>query len=209
MSKLEDTSEKFKKASMTNQKNAKASIRNLETQVGQLAKQLSDQHSVQFSPNTQINPREQRKSITTRSGKLIGKDIGEHLGVEDEVLSEKEKKEIEKESEKSEIEGEVEKHKSKSVHLEKEKEKESEKRKSENRENEQKKEEDVPQLKSFPYLKNPSKKDKERQYTRFFDIFKILQINILFMEVDLEASINLMPLSMLKRIGTWKSSLLG
>jgi len=42
-SKLEDTLEKFMQASLTNQNNTKASIRNLETQVGQLAKQLSDQ----------------------------------------------------------------------------------------------------------------------------------------------------------------------
>ncbi|XP_019435881.1 PREDICTED: uncharacterized protein LOC109342332 [Lupinus angustifolius] len=38
------------------------------------------------------------------------------------------------------------------------------------------------QLKNLPYPKNPSKKDKERQYTRFIDIFKNLHINIPFME---------------------------
>ena len=51
-SKLEDTLEKFMQASLTNQKNTEASIRNLETQVGQLAKQLSDQQTGQFSANT-------------------------------------------------------------------------------------------------------------------------------------------------------------
>ena len=50
--KLEDTLEKFMQASMANQKNTKASIRNLETQVGQLAKQLADQQGSQFSANT-------------------------------------------------------------------------------------------------------------------------------------------------------------
>jgi len=39
-------------ASLTNQKNTEASIRNLETQVGQLAKQLSDKQTGQFSANT-------------------------------------------------------------------------------------------------------------------------------------------------------------
>jgi len=50
--KLEDTLEKFMQASLTNQKNIETSIRNLEIQVGQLAKQLSYQQAGQFSANT-------------------------------------------------------------------------------------------------------------------------------------------------------------
>jgi len=42
-SKLEETLEKFMQTSLTHQKNMEVSLRNLETQVGQLAKQLSDQ----------------------------------------------------------------------------------------------------------------------------------------------------------------------
>jgi len=42
-SKLEETLEKFMQTSLTNQKNQEAYLRNLEIQVGQLAKQLSDQ----------------------------------------------------------------------------------------------------------------------------------------------------------------------
>jgi len=42
-SKLEDTLEKFMTVSLSNQKNTEASIRNLETQIGQLAKQISKQ----------------------------------------------------------------------------------------------------------------------------------------------------------------------
>ena len=86
-------------ASLTNQKNTEASIRNLETQVGQLAKQLSDQQTSQFSANTQTNPKEHCKSITTRSGKVVGRGIGDNLGVEEEVLEEKER-----ENEKNECE---------------------------------------------------------------------------------------------------------
>jgi len=37
-------------------------------------------------------------------------------------------------------------------------------------------------LKNLPYPENPSKKDKERQFARFMDIFKRLQINIPFVE---------------------------
>ncbi|KAF1882736.1 hypothetical protein Lal_00002917, partial [Lupinus albus] len=87
--KLEDTLEKFMQASMTNQKNTEASIRNLETQVGQLAKQMAEQHadSRQFSANTQTNPKEHCKAITTRSGKVISPDLSKNLVVEEEVLN--------------------------------------------------------------------------------------------------------------------------
>jgi len=64
ISKLEETLEKFMQTSFTNQKNHEASLRNLKTQVGQLAKQLSDQQGGQFSANTQPNPKEQCKAIT-------------------------------------------------------------------------------------------------------------------------------------------------
>jgi len=51
-SKLEDTLEKFMQASLTYQKNQEASLRNLKTQVGQLAKELADQQGGQFSTIT-------------------------------------------------------------------------------------------------------------------------------------------------------------
>jgi len=51
-SKLEETLEKFMHATMTHQKNQEASMRNLETQVGQLAKQMADQQGGQFLANT-------------------------------------------------------------------------------------------------------------------------------------------------------------
>jgi len=53
---------------MTNQKNIEASIKNLEVQVGQLAKQLSEHGSGSFSTNTQVNLKDQCKVITTRRG---------------------------------------------------------------------------------------------------------------------------------------------
>ena len=40
----------------------------------------------------------------------------------------------------------------------------------------------VPQVKEVPYPVHPSMKTKERQYARFLDIFKRLQINVPFME---------------------------
>jgi len=74
-SKLEETLEKFMQTSLTNQKNQEASLRNLETQVGQLAKQLSDQQGGQFSANTQPNPKEQCKAVTICCGKQVDSDV--------------------------------------------------------------------------------------------------------------------------------------
>ncbi|KAK7395179.1 hypothetical protein VNO78_15726 [Psophocarpus tetragonolobus] len=168
--KLEDTLEKFIQASITNQKNTEASIINLETQVGQLAKQLSDQQAGHFLANTQTNPKEHCKSITTRSGKIVGRGIRDNLVVEEEVLERKENK-----KEKNECKGEEEKNKSEYVNKREEKNRNKEKKR-------EKGEKQVPQLKNLPYPQNPSKKDKERQFARFMDIFKRLQINIPFVE---------------------------
>jgi hypothetical protein len=53
--------------------------------VGQILKQLSELTTKPFSANTTTNPKEHCKAITTRSGKEIGKGIGDHLSEEKEV----------------------------------------------------------------------------------------------------------------------------
>jgi len=57
MLKMEDTLTQFMQVSISNQKDTDASIKNLEVQVGQLAKQLSDHGSGSFSANTQLTQR--------------------------------------------------------------------------------------------------------------------------------------------------------
>jgi len=52
---------------MSNQKSTKSAIKNLEVQVGQLAKQLADRPSRSFSANTEKNPKEECKAVMTRS----------------------------------------------------------------------------------------------------------------------------------------------
>ncbi|XP_019429801.1 PREDICTED: uncharacterized protein LOC109337307 [Lupinus angustifolius] len=151
----------------TNKKNTDASSRNLETQVGQLAKQMADRQ--QFSANTQTNPKEHCKYITTRSGKVIGKGIRENLDVEQEVLRETEAGTSEK------VIRDI--HKGKEVEHE-----EGDTTDTVTRENNDERKTELPQLKDLPYPKRHSKKDKERQYARFLDLFKNLQINIPFME---------------------------
>ena len=147
---------------MANKKNTEASIRNLETQVGQLVKQLPDQQGSQFSANTQTNPRKHCKSITTRSGKVVGEGIGDKLNVEESGVEE----------EKNESEGEKEKSREESGRngkkSEKHKKYESQMRSS--------------PVRDIPHPHAPSRKDKDRQFSKFMDVLKRRQINIPFTE---------------------------
>jgi hypothetical protein len=71
---------------MANQKRNEAAIKNLENQVGQLAKQLSKQHAgSSFSANTQTNPNEHCKAIVTRSGKELTSGKSEEITVEKDM----------------------------------------------------------------------------------------------------------------------------
>nr|KYP50333.1 hypothetical protein KK1_027911 [Cajanus cajan] len=96
---MEDALTQFMHVSTTNQKNTEASIRNLEVQIGQLAKQLAEQQSNNFSANTHVNPKEYCQSITTRRGTVIGNEIGDNLR-ENKYGVDKDKSEVELESEK-------------------------------------------------------------------------------------------------------------
>jgi len=72
---MEEALAQFIQVPTTNQKNTEGSIKNLELQIGQLAKQMVGQQEGQFSANTKINPKEQCQSITTRKGTIIGEGI--------------------------------------------------------------------------------------------------------------------------------------
>src|ERR1051325_7340822 len=194
-SNIQDTLAQFMQASMANQKSTEASIKNLETQVGQLAKQISEQSaSTSFSPTTQTNPKEHCKAITTRSGrvcdekrkvverkkKVVEKD--EEVVVEEEVVEKDDEVVVEKnddvDMEDDLVENEVlvENEKENGV-VEKEKVEEKKKKMKKGKE----KEVTYP-LRSLPYPHLPSKKDDAKHYARFMDIFKQLQINIPFTE---------------------------
>ncbi|XP_073291028.1 uncharacterized protein [Primulina huaijiensis] len=56
----------------THMGNMGATMKSLETQIGQLANALKDQNRGHFLSNTEVNPREQCKVVTLRSGKEIG-----------------------------------------------------------------------------------------------------------------------------------------
>ena len=52
---------------MSNHKSTESSIKNLEIQVGQLAKQIAENSSGDFGANTEKNPKEECKVVMTRS----------------------------------------------------------------------------------------------------------------------------------------------
>ena len=58
-------------ATMSNQKSTEFAIKNLEIQVGQLAKQLAENSSSTFGVNTEQNPKEECKAAMTRGRKDI------------------------------------------------------------------------------------------------------------------------------------------
>nr|KYP34778.1 hypothetical protein KK1_044218 [Cajanus cajan] len=71
-SKLEETLNQFMQVSISNHKSTEASIKNLEIQMRQLAKQLAKNSGGNFSTNTHTNPKENCSVITTRGGKRVG-----------------------------------------------------------------------------------------------------------------------------------------
>ena len=65
--KLEETQVQFLQVSMSNQKSTESASKNLEVQVGQLAKQLAKRSSNSFIANTEKNPKEKCKAVMTTS----------------------------------------------------------------------------------------------------------------------------------------------
>ena len=67
--KLRETLNQFIQFSMSNYRSTDASIKNLEMQVGQLAKQMAERPSSSFGANMEKNPKEECKVVLTRSQK--------------------------------------------------------------------------------------------------------------------------------------------
>ena len=170
---------------MANQKSNDAEIKNLETQVGQLAKQLAEQQpESSFSANTQTNPKEHCKAITTRSGRELiseSKKRDESEKREDEEKDEEKKIEniidveveewSEEEVEKNEKNGEVEN--KESVEVKKNKSDEvmvegvKKKRARSSRVAKGKEVVSATPIQNLLYPHAPSKRENERHYARF------------------------------------------
>ncbi|XP_052726013.1 uncharacterized protein LOC128194442 [Vigna angularis] len=94
-SKLEETLQQFMQMSISNQKSTDASLRNLEVQMGQLAKKLEEKPVNTFGANTEPNPKEHYKAITTRSGKVLDSVVVRQEDQEEKLNEEQKDKEEE------------------------------------------------------------------------------------------------------------------
>ena len=83
---------------MSNHKSTRSAIKNLEIQVGQLAKQITENSSSNFGSNTEKNPKEECKAIMTQSRKAnLVEDEGRTCDDKQELVIEEGEEEKEKE----------------------------------------------------------------------------------------------------------------
>ena len=137
------------------QKNASASLKNLETQVGQLALNMPNHSKGTFPSDTQKNLKD-CMAIQLR----CGKDLSSNKRTERKEETEAEKEETEKEGEKN---NQIEHPKGS---------------------NDQKKKEGVLAYTPLvPFPQRLQKSRREEQFSKFLDIFKKIEINIPFAEV--------------------------
>ena len=113
---------------MSNQKSTEFAIKNLEIQVGQLAKQLAENSSSTFGANTKKNPKEECKVVMTRGRKAI------MIEDEERIVDDNQELVVEGEEDEKETEGTQMKEKSiteneKEINVEEKEEKQKEKEK--------------------------------------------------------------------------------
>ena len=148
--------EAFKSDTQMFQKNASASLKNLETQVGQLALNMPNQSKGTFPSDTQKNPKD-CMAIQLRSGKDLSSNKETDVEKEEtEAKKEKTEEKAEKNSQLEQLKGS----------------------------NDQKKKEGVPAYTpAVPFPQRLQKSRREEQFSKFLDIFKKIEINIPFAEV--------------------------
>ena len=148
--------EAFKSDTQMFQKNASVSLKNLETQVGQLALNMPNQNKGTFPSDTQKNPKD-CMAIQLRSGKDLSSN---------KETAGKEKTEAEKEK------------------TEEKEEKNSQPEQLKGSNDQKKKKEGVPAYTpAVPFPQRLQKSKREEQFSKFLDIFKKIEINIPFAEV--------------------------
>ena len=147
--------EAFKFDTQMFQKNTSASLKNLETQVGQLALNVPNQNKGTFPSDTQKNPKD-CMAIQLRSGKDLSSNKKTEGKEENEAEKEKTKEKEEKNSQLEQLKGS----------------------------DDQKKKEGVPAYTpALPFPQRLQKSRREEQFSKFLDIFKKIEINIPFVEV--------------------------
>jgi len=69
----------FMQVTMSNDKSTESTLKNLEVQVGQLAKQIADKSSNNFVENIEKNPKEECKAVMTRSKRFVEAEAEESV----------------------------------------------------------------------------------------------------------------------------------
>nr|XP_025670288.1 uncharacterized protein DDB_G0292186-like [Arachis hypogaea] len=177
---------KGQKSLIKGQQHQEATMRNLERQVGQLARQAERPTNV-FPSDTILNPKEECKAIQVRSGKTLENDKGA-----------------------SQKQVEEDKHDQDKLKEKKEETQASKKGKQVMEEHPQEQRKVVrPYIPPLPYPQRLQRELKDQQFPKFLEIFKKLEINIPLAEAleqmplalcDLGSSINLIPLSMMRML---------
>ncbi|KAL5129415.1 hypothetical protein HKD37_U057935 [Glycine soja] len=74
---------------MSNHKSTESALKNLEVQVGQLAKQIADKSSNSFVENREKNPKEECKAVMTRSKRFVEAEDEESVGHKNKAAEKK------------------------------------------------------------------------------------------------------------------------
>ncbi|KAL5137998.1 hypothetical protein HKD37_10G028271 [Glycine soja] len=84
--KLKETLTQFMQVTMSNHKSTESSLKNLEIQVGQLAKQLAEKSSNSFGENTEKNPKEECNVVMTRKKKRLVVENEDKVALEKQIV---------------------------------------------------------------------------------------------------------------------------
>ncbi|KAL5133444.1 hypothetical protein HKD37_03G006773 [Glycine soja] len=87
--KLEETLTQFMQITMSNHKSTESALKNLEVQVGQLAKQIADKSSNSFMANKKKNPKKECKAVMTRSKRFVGDEEEKSVGLKKKAVEKK------------------------------------------------------------------------------------------------------------------------
>ncbi|KHN35229.1 hypothetical protein glysoja_049167, partial [Glycine soja] len=95
--KLEETLAQFMQVTVLNHKSIEFAIKNIEIQVGQLAKQLAENSSSTFGANIEKNPKEECKVVMTRGRKATMVEDEGRISDDQELVIKEGEEEKEKE----------------------------------------------------------------------------------------------------------------
>ena len=163
--------ETFKSNTQIFQANANASLKNLETQVGKLASTLQNQTKDAFPSDTQKNPRD-CMAVQLRSGK----EVNNSRAKKKERFEQEEVKETGEEDRKNNSEWAAETENK--MHTEQH---------GKNCEQQQKEKVQV-YTPAIPFPQRLQKAKKEEQFSKFLEIFKMIEINIPFADAITQMS---------------------